>query len=138
MQYYSGRVVKPDQTKLGSTKPNRTELKELSERSRASKETISQTSGRKLESERDHPERERLAIEELSELHETPFHAHGFGSFSSPHTETLRDSLPMISIWVEDRDSTKGTKDKKKKKQTLCSWLLIFLWHSEDSPHPLI
>ena len=22
MQYYSGRVVKPDQTKLGSTKPN--------------------------------------------------------------------------------------------------------------------
>ena len=23
MQYYSGRVAKPDQTKLGSTKPNR-------------------------------------------------------------------------------------------------------------------
>ena len=23
MQYYSGRVVKPDQTKLGSTKPNK-------------------------------------------------------------------------------------------------------------------
>ena len=23
MQYYSGRVIKPDQTKLGSTKPNK-------------------------------------------------------------------------------------------------------------------
>ena len=32
MQYYSGRVVKPDQTKLGSTKPNTRQHTELKAR----------------------------------------------------------------------------------------------------------
>ena len=39
MQYYSGRVVKPDQTKLGSTKPNTHELANL-DRKTISKERI--------------------------------------------------------------------------------------------------